>query len=166
MTEPTHGQLEAIQRIFAHYVLENGEFAISRAEAEEIYHKLEQEVLMARDSTAARYKAALESIAGGAADPVAIAREALRSRKRVAVPKVIDPDKKKIGQIREELRQFRFSVFERWVAEGKPEPGVLGRMLGLSTARVKYCLWRSTCAHWNHKKHPLYRDMVIYQEEM
>lgn len=115
--------------------------------------------------TADRHKAALELIASGAADPVAIAREALRSRKRVAAPKIIDPNKKTIGSMRDAQRQFRFSVFERWVAEGKPSPGALGRMLGLSTLRVRNCLWRSTCSPWAHKEHPLYRDMVLYQEE-
>lgn len=114
--------------------------------------------------TAARHKAALELIASGAADPVAIAREALRSRKRVAAPKIIDPNKKTIGSIREEQRQFRFSVFERWVAEGKPSRAELAKLLGLSTLRVRNCLWRSTCSPWAHKEHPLYRDMVAYQE--
>lgn len=116
--------------------------------------------------TFARYKFALELIADGAADPVAIAKEALRSRKPVAKPKVIDPNKKTIEQIQEERRQFRFSVFEQWVADGKPSPKVLGLKFDLSTERVKHCLWRTAMGLWRDKEHPLRQDAAKYIESM
>jgi hypothetical protein len=112
--------------------------------------------------TFARYKAALEAIASGADDPVAVAKEALRSRIPPKKPKIIDPNKKTIEQIRQEQERARLDIFERWLAEGKPSHAELARLLGVSWMRVRGALNRTARTLRRDKEHPLWQEAENY----
>lgn len=101
-----------------------------------------------------RYKVALQEIAAGGSDPVAIAKEALRSRVRQKKP--IDPStapRSRESHHADRVKE-RIEFFERWVEAGQPGATKYSLQLGCKPERVRRML---AFGAW-HLCHPSRKD--------
>lgn len=100
---------------------------------------------MSSETTNARYKRALEEIAAGAADPQAVAMEALRSRKvrPTYLWKAEAEASKKRAQDRRHARDERAkAAYQDWLASGRPPIAHYARAKGMPPTSMDRLLVR------------------------
>ena len=109
-----------------------------------------------RSNTYHCYKRALQAIADGAPNPVALAKAAL-PMPRVPTPKPVKParDYEEQARIR---RERAIALFERWHAQGRPKKTVFAQTEGLTYSQTLVGLERGyrVLRHPSNKHHPLY----------
>lgn len=93
------------------------------------------------ETTHERYKKALEAIADGAADPVAVANEALRSRKYVAEPNPEwDAKKSRAEGARKARTLLAGKLYNEWLIAGRPPIAAFARKHGRHASNMERLL--------------------------
>lgn len=104
------------------------------------FHSLVDEVNSVPMNTNQRLKDALQRIANGDDDPVGIAKEALRSRRIVAKPKVINSNYRTLDEMRRQSDEKADDIFNQWVAAGKPTLREFAILIGKSKSWTSWWL--------------------------
>jgi hypothetical protein len=115
-------------------------------------------------ATFARYKSALLRIANGEQDAMIIAREALRSRKAVAQPKLFNPNYRTAEQIAEASYLRAKEIFELWCDQEKPKLSMFAKTIGMSPKRTGVWVRHGVriYLHPRWKTHPLHKHAAKY----
>jgi hypothetical protein len=109
-------------------------------------------------STHQRFKDALERIANGEDDPVAVAKDALRSRR------LLSKQKQKIvrtpmEEIQRRARERSIAIFMQWIEQRRPTYKVFARNFGISQNNIRIKVYQGAKnIAFREKNHPLRQE--------